>query len=222
MALIFRFAPCALRPALTFRGPADARKSEVWKANQLKFNLSTYQHINTSPYPQITRGVAPTALLSVIDTSFYHIIAPMALIFRFAPCALRPALTFRGPADARKSEVWKANQLKFNLSTYQHINTSPYPQITRGVAPTALLSVIDTSFYHIIAPMALIFRFAPCALRPALTFRGPADARKSEVWKANQLKFNLSTHQHITTSTNHPRCRAYGANPIPEQNACWY
>ena len=40
------------------------------------------------------------ALLFVVDASFYHIVAPMALI-------LRPALTFRGPADARKSEVRK-------------------------------------------------------------------------------------------------------------------
>jgi hypothetical protein len=50
-----RPAPCALRPALTFQYPADARKSEVRKVNQLKFNTSSHHQIITLPHQQIKK-----------------------------------------------------------------------------------------------------------------------------------------------------------------------
>ncbi|MCK9271467.1 MAG: hypothetical protein M0P50_13610, partial [Bacteroidales bacterium] len=43
-----------------------------------------------NPKSEIGRGVAPTVLLFVVDASFYHSVAPTALILRRSPCALRP------------------------------------------------------------------------------------------------------------------------------------
>ncbi|MCK9268889.1 MAG: hypothetical protein WC271_00640 [Bacteroidales bacterium] len=81
-----------------------------------------------------------------------------------------------------------------STSSHQHINTSPHQHI---------ITSSHQQIMRCVSPMALIFRFAPCALRPALTFRGPVDARKSEIWKVNQLKFNSSPNQHIPTSAHH-------------------
>ena len=91
------------------------------------------------------------ALLFVVDVSFYHIVAPMALILRPSPRAPRPS-----PGALRSSP---------RADVSRSCGRSKVGGAERGVAPTELLFVVDVSFYHIVAPMALILRPAPCALR---------------------------------------------------------
>jgi hypothetical protein len=62
-------------------------------------STSTNQHINTSAHQQIIRSAAPMALLFLVDASFYHIVAPMALILRPAPFAPRPSPRSPRPAS---------------------------------------------------------------------------------------------------------------------------
>jgi hypothetical protein len=79
---------------------------------------SANQLINTSTNQQIIRGVAPTALLSVIDALFYHSVAPMALIQYLNKMHV-----------GIKFQINKSTYQLINLSTYQLINLSTYQLI---------------------------------------------------------------------------------------------
>jgi hypothetical protein len=87
--------------------------------------------------PQIPNhsGVAPMALLFVLNALFYHNVAPMALTPRLSPRVPRPAPCADVSRSCGRSKVGGAE---------------------RGVAPTALLFEGDAFFYHSVAPMALI------------------------------------------------------------------
>jgi hypothetical protein len=170
----------------------------VRKVNQLKFTTSPHHHIITSAHHHITTSPhhhITTSSHQHITTSPHHHITTSS---------------HHHITTSPHHHIITSPHQHITTSSHHHITTSAHPQINRGVAPMALLFVVDVSFYHIVTPIVLILRPAPCAPHPALTFRGPADARKSEVRKVNQLKFTTSPHPHTSTSPNQ-RCRAYGA-----------
>jgi predicted component of type VI protein secretion system len=80
MALILRPSPRALRPALTFRGPADARKSGGAENKPIEIqliNLSTHQLINLSTYQLInssTHQLINPSTHQLINPSTYQLI----------------------------------------------------------------------------------------------------------------------------------------------------
>jgi hypothetical protein len=89
-----------------------------------------------NPKSKINRGVAPTALLFVVDASFYHSFAPTALLF---------------VVDVLFYHIFAPMALLFVVDVLFY----------HSFAPTALLFVVDVLFYHSFAPMALTPRLAP-------------------------------------------------------------